>query len=78
MSDLLPCPFCGSSAEYSVTSDEGQKNYYDSLRCTNCCAEMSALLMWHEKGGEHRERLSTDWNRRLRASKVSDKTREED
>ena len=61
---LKPCPFCGSPAAYSVESDEGQRNDYDTIGCNVCPAEMQRLLHWMDKGGEHVSDLSALWNTR--------------
>jgi len=70
---LLPCPFCGDEAEYSITSDEGQRNDFDTVRCKTCVAEMRTILHWMDKGGEHRDALASAWNRRAAIAQHDDR-----
>lgn len=50
MSDLLPCPFCGSEPELIRFSADGRK--YTSIRCRNCniesdgYADENELIEW--------------------------------
>lgn len=62
--ELLPCPFCGAQASYSIETDEGQRNYYDTIACSECPAGMQRLLHWADNGGEYLESLSAAWNLR--------------
>lgn len=69
--ELLPCPFCGGKADYTVTSDEGQRNDYDTVCCATCPAQMSALLAWHERSGERRKEMCDAWNTRADATEIA-------
>lgn len=62
--ELKPCPFCGADAEYSVISDEGQRNDYDTVACSVCPSEMRRILHWADEGGEGKDYLFSTWNRR--------------
>lgn len=62
--ELKPCPFCGASASYDVTSDEGQQNEYDTVGCSACPAEMRIILHWADDDGKNKADLLSAWNRR--------------
>ena len=62
--ELKPCPFCGASASYSVTSDDGQQNEYDTVGCSACPAEMRIILHWADDDGKNKADLLSAWNRR--------------
>lgn len=59
MSDLLPCPFCGSKAErHDIEAREDVDNAGGSyIECAGC----GACTQLHF---DHKENLTDSWNRR--------------
>ena len=60
MSELKPCPFCGSTV--SLESFEERKGYAATVHCDSCPAEITTITYDTEK--EARTRAHWAWNRR--------------
>jgi hypothetical protein len=60
---LLPCPFCGGSAEFGTMGGAGDDTGAQFIQCTEAMCAASSALIW--PGGEGPKPLLTKrWNRR--------------
>lgn len=61
---LLPCPFCGGSAEYR---NDGMTGY---VQCQNCLARTDGVYSWRD---EHwKEDVAREWNTRVFPKEVQE------
>lgn len=71
MSEIKPCPFCGSSAklaEKSKTYYKGELTYNTYVYCPNCDARgRRAILSHFPTNGKAREHAIEAWNKRAEA-----------
>lgn len=60
---LLPCPFCGSPAEFAISYDRGEEDLQGWVSCTNCGADGPMT----DKRPEERtkEQIAGLWNTRF-------------
>lgn len=54
--ELLPCPFCGGSAEYR---NDGMTGY---VQCQECLARTDGVYSWRDDNWK--EEAAKDWNTR--------------
>lgn len=56
--ELLPCPFCGGSAE---CRNDGMTGY---IQCQNCLARTDGVYSWRDENWK--EEVAREWNSRTR------------
>jgi len=61
---LLPCPFCGGSAEYR---NDGMTGY---VQCQNCLARTDGVYSWRDENWK--EEVAREWNTRVYPKEVQD------
>lgn len=59
---LLPCPFCGGSAEYR---NDGMTGY---VQCQNCLARTDGVYSWRDENWK--EDVAREWNARVYPKEV--------
>ena len=59
---LLPCPFCGGSAEYR---NDGMTGY---VQCQNCLARTDGVYSWRDENWK--EEVAREWNARVYPKEV--------
>ena len=60
---LLPCPFCGGSAEFGTMGGAGDDTGAQFIQCTEAMCAASSALIW-PGGDEPKPLLTKRWNRR--------------
>lgn len=63
--ELLPCPFCGSSAEYR---NDGMTGY---VQCQNCLARTDSVYSWRDENWK--EEVAEYWNSRTQCPECEKK-----
>jgi Lar family restriction alleviation protein len=63
MSDLKPCPFCGSKAQVKER-EEPNGDIYAVTECVECYAEMPIAVSWMEEVNDYLPKSIAAWNRR--------------
>lgn len=59
---LLPCPFCGSPAEFAISYDRGEEDLQGWVSCTNCGAD--GPLTDQKPDDRTKEEIAKLWNTR--------------
>lgn len=63
MSEIMPCPFCGSNAKIIDGEMQLGGDYYPhwEIHCTGC----PALMMGYHTNDEAKEEIINNWNKRV-------------
>lgn len=63
MSELLPCPFCGTKA-VSPVLDHNQGMKWGAVECDGCCAKGPEVRTDYTENGPWVEKAKEEWNSR--------------
>ena len=61
---LMPCPFCGGEASYSLIDDSDNDGFIHCIECDDCPVEMNLFALYERDQEAVKTKLIDEWNHR--------------